>query len=344
MRELTLHTDCSLGWTDAPDRRVSDSGAALVRPTAAATCDFDHLMVAGKMRVHLPLPIGHECVGVVVEVGDSVRTVEVGQPVVVPFQISCGGCDACRRGATSSCAEMPWLSCYGLGTLGGSWGGVVSDVIHIPFADAMLVPIPDGVEPTALTAVGCNVVDAYRCVVPQLRELPGADVLILTGAFDNIAMYAAALARASGAGEVHVVTMDKEVAGRTAAAGGEPITPNDVRDDRYLIVVDASMKPHLLELGLRATAAAGVATLSTMYAATKELPLMHMFERCITLHTGQPHARALLDEVLPMIAEERFDPSALTSSTRPWAEAPEAFATGSGKHVVVRDVRPGRRQ
>jgi threonine dehydrogenase-like Zn-dependent dehydrogenase len=315
--------------------------AALVRPLAAATCDFDHLMVAGRMPARTPMAIGHECVAEVVDVGPAVRSVVAGQRVVVPFQISCGRCANCRRGATSSCAVVPWLSCYGLGPAGGPWGGVVSDTVVVPYADAMLVALPDGCAPADLAAVGCNVVDAFRCVAPQLQVLPGADVLVLAGAFDNIAVYAAALARACGAGEVHVVTDSEEVAARAGAAGATPVSSYEVGRDRYPIVVDASMDPHLLRLGLMACAPGGVATLSTMYAGrSTEVPLMRMFERCITLHTGQPHARALLDPVLAMVVEERIDLAALTTSTRPWSEAPQAFAAGSGKHVVVVEGQP----
>uniref|UniRef100_UPI0014839C56 alcohol dehydrogenase catalytic domain-containing protein n=1 Tax=Mycobacterium avium TaxID=1764 RepID=UPI0014839C56 len=83
----------------------------------------------------------------VVDVGDEVSSVRVGDRVVVPFQISCGRCSACRRGHTGSCLSVPPASMYGFGISGGLWGGALADLMAVPFADAMLVALPDGVEP-----------------------------------------------------------------------------------------------------------------------------------------------------------------------------------------------------
>ncbi|WP_234795647.1 alcohol dehydrogenase catalytic domain-containing protein [Mycobacteroides chelonae] len=51
-----------------------------------------------------PCAIGHECVAEVVEVGPAITSVAVGDKVVVPYPVSCGQCDACRRGLTGRCA------------------------------------------------------------------------------------------------------------------------------------------------------------------------------------------------------------------------------------------------
>ena len=61
-----------------------------------------------------------------------------------------------------------------------------------------LVPAPDGFAAHELAALSCNVVDAYRAVGPQLAQKPGAEVLVVGGAFVNIALYAVVLARGRG--------------------------------------------------------------------------------------------------------------------------------------------------
>jgi alcohol dehydrogenase len=168
MRELILSAPGQLRWTEARAPELSGPHGALVEPIAVATCDFDHLLVSGRQPAAWPLAIGHEFVARVLQVGDEVRSFTPGDVVIVPFQISCGSCAACERGQTSACARVPWLSCYGLGALAGNWGGAASDVVSVPYADAMLVRLPAGLAPHDAAAVSCNVVDAYRTVGPQL--------------------------------------------------------------------------------------------------------------------------------------------------------------------------------
>ncbi len=72
----------------------------------------------------------------------------VGDRVVVPFQISCGTCRECRRGVTGSCGSMPLMAMYGMAPIAGlDGGGFMSDLVLVPYADAMLIPVPDTVEP-----------------------------------------------------------------------------------------------------------------------------------------------------------------------------------------------------
>ena len=85
----------------------------------------------------------------------------IGQRVVVPWAISCGDCAPCGRRLTSQCDRKgSALAAYGFGGRAGGWGGMVSDVLRVPFADAMLVPVPDGVSP--LTARRCQRQPARR--------------------------------------------------------------------------------------------------------------------------------------------------------------------------------------
>src|SRR5438874_1131425 len=75
-------------------------------------------------------------------------------------------------------------------------------------ADAMLVPLPDGVDAAAVASVSDNVPDGWRAVAPQLQERPGAPVLIVGGGGD-VALYAAAVAVAAGSAQVDYVDTDE---------------------------------------------------------------------------------------------------------------------------------------
>lgn len=103
MQQLTYLGPGALGWDDVREPKLDSDTAALVRPLAVATCDLDALIVTGRSPFRGPFALGHECVAEVVDVGEAVRGIQTGQRVSVPFQISCGRCEACRRGHTSNC-------------------------------------------------------------------------------------------------------------------------------------------------------------------------------------------------------------------------------------------------
>src|SRR6185295_17662419 len=114
MHQLMFEAAGEYAWREAPDPEIAAPEQALVRPLAVACCDLDVAVAEGRLPMPPGHAVGHEGVGVVVAVGDAVSTVKVGDRVVVPFQISCGGCNACRRGATGSCAALPLMAMYGM--------------------------------------------------------------------------------------------------------------------------------------------------------------------------------------------------------------------------------------
>ena len=241
MRQLLVEGPGRTRWADVPDVDLSSPAAAIVRPLAVATCDLDVAVLRGRYPFEYPYPFGHEAVAEVLDVGDDVRTVRPGDLVVVPFQISCGECGPCTRGRTGNCASVPRLSTFGLGTMGGlAWGGLLADCALVPYADAMLVRVPNGIAPAAIASVSDNIADAWRTVGPQLQAQPGAEVLVVGGDAgpNSIGLYATGLAVALGAARVEYADNDPvrlAVAadlGAVPARGAVPAQARRVRRDR----------------------------------------------------------------------------------------------------------------
>src|SRR3954453_4807967 len=103
MRALTYAGPEALEWRGAPEPKIESDTEAIVRHVAVATCDIDDLIVSGQAPFPAPFALGHEGVADVVDVGDSVTTVKPGDRVLVPFQLSCGTCLACRQSRTGNC-------------------------------------------------------------------------------------------------------------------------------------------------------------------------------------------------------------------------------------------------
>lgn len=323
-------------WRDVGEPGPPGPGAALVRPLAVACCDLDVWANAGAAGRALRAPhrVGHEGVAEVVAVGDGVRT-RVGARVVVPFQVSCGACGPCRRGATGSCASVPPLAGYGLGPISGlDAGGLLADLVAVPFADAMLLPLPDGVDPVAAASASDNLPDGYRTVgvhAAELAALDAADRRVLVLGNGSIGLYAAAVGVALGAA-VDYVDDDpgrRERAERLGARAGEHVPA-----EQYPVVV--STRPASLLAALDATWPGGVCTDTGISYRPVELPLLAMYTRGVRFVTGRADARAHLPAVLDLLASGRLDPAPVTERVVGWDEAPAAWSTMTGKVVVAR--------
>jgi threonine dehydrogenase-like Zn-dependent dehydrogenase len=159
-----MKANCWYGPTDVrvehvPDPTIQNPRDAIVRITSTAICGSDlHLyngfipsMVAGDI-------LGHEFMGEVVEVGSAVKTLAVGDRVVVPFPIACGNCLSCQRQLYSLCensnpnawmAEKLWgyspAGVFGYSHMLGGYAGGQAEYARVPFADVGPLKIPHGV-------------------------------------------------------------------------------------------------------------------------------------------------------------------------------------------------------
>src|SRR5262249_28032421 len=114
MRQLTCSAPNAIAWQEGPQPRLPGDREALVRPLSVARCDIDLFLTSGLFPLRGPFALGHEGVAEILALGDGVRGVEVGQRVVVAFQVSCGNCGSCNAGYTASCDRYPVLSDYGM--------------------------------------------------------------------------------------------------------------------------------------------------------------------------------------------------------------------------------------
>jgi threonine dehydrogenase-like Zn-dependent dehydrogenase len=336
LRELALLEDRSLDWREADDPKLEGDGEALVRPLSVATCDLDMWVVRGRVPYQGPLAMGHEGVGEVTEVGDAVASVKAGDLVSIPFQVSCGECDTCRRGHTGNCERVGRMATYGL-PIGENYGGFLSDSVRVPFADGMLVPVPEGVDPEAIASLSDNIPDAWRSVAPQLEAEPGAAVLVCGGA-GSIALYAAQIAVALGAERVDFAGGTPEhrtVAERLGAELVDEEFPE--RLGPYPVTVDFSATHEGLACALRSTAPEGICTINAIYFEPETpVPLLEMYTKGIRVATGRVHARPLMEEILELVRDGRLRPELVTGETASWEDAPEAVAGHNSKLVISR--------
>jgi threonine dehydrogenase-like Zn-dependent dehydrogenase len=365
MRELHFLRAGRLAWHHREPPGVPLPGEAIVRPFVAGRCDGDTVpihrpvsralqagialrlidpvvaAICGPVPFQGPFGIGHECVAEVLAVGDQVAAFRPGQTVVVPWAVSCGTCPPCRRGLTSKCAatttsDQP-VAAYGFGPACGGYGGMVTDELRVPYADHMLVPVPDGVPPLRVAGASDNLADAWRAVVPPLTLREGGRVLILGGGATSIGLYAAGLAVAHGATAVDY--LDEDPHRRSIAESfGANAGPLAATGRRYDVAVEATSRPAGLRAAIRALAPGGICTGVGYYLASgTRLPLMHMYATDVILHLGVSHPRAILPELLDFIARTGFPAERMADTVADWEDAPRAYAARTTKLVLQRD-------
>jgi alcohol dehydrogenase len=240
---------------------------------------------------------------------------------------------------TGFCTTVSPRSKYGFGQQGGDWGGMLSDLALVPYAEAMLVGLPQGVDPAIVASAADNIVDGWRTVAPGLAEFPGADVLVVSGGFANsVPLYAVDAALALGAASVTYVDSDLarlDIARRLGAVviEGQP----EKSLGKFLVTVAGTITADGLLSALRFTEPGGRCTSTGHIENEASMPMYELWSRSVHLHIAIAQARPDMPAVLGLIAAGRLRPQLITSDVVAWDDAPEAWLEPAIKLVVKRD-------
>ncbi len=119
--------------------------AVILKLVATNICGSDQHMVRGRTTAPSGMILGHEITGEVIEKGDDVEFLDVGDIVSTPFNIACGRCRNCKEGRTGICLTVNPSrpgGAYGYVDMGG-WVGGQADYVMVPYADFNLLKFPD---------------------------------------------------------------------------------------------------------------------------------------------------------------------------------------------------------
>jgi alcohol dehydrogenase len=334
----------ALAWEEVETPQLMEPRDALVRPIAVARCDLDPAIALGLYPMPAPFVMGHEMVGEVVAVGDAISNVRLGDKVIVPFQLSCMTCAPCLRGHTNACVNVPSGTAFGLGPHGGiDLGGALAELVRVPWADVMLIPLPEGMDPVAAAGIPDNVSDGYRCVAAPLAERPGAPVLVVGGLAPSVGLYAVMAALALGAERVVYVDDAAARLELAAAVGAEVVNAKDQWDslklaERFPIVVDANVLDPGRNFALRSVEPCGVCTSVSGGASSRSnLPLQSMYLKGVRYEIGRVHACATARPVLDLVSSGALDPARIINKVVPFSEAVEGMILPVTKVVFVND-------
>lgn len=209
---------------NVPDPRLERPTDALVRITSTNICGSDLHMYEGRTAVEQGKVLGHENLGEVIEVGNAVDRVRVGDRVCLPFNIGCGFCENCERGLTGFCLTTNPGSAgaaYGYAEMGPYQGGQ-AEYLRVPYADFnCLVLPPDAAEKEADYVMLADIFPTGWHATELARVQPGESVVIYgSGPVGPMAAYSATI---KGAGDVFVVDRHPDRLQLAESIGAIPI-------------------------------------------------------------------------------------------------------------------------
>ncbi len=323
MKATVIHGARDIRFEEVPDPTIEAPTDAVVKVHTACICGSDLWPYRGDDEVKRARTIGHECLGVIEEVGAAVRDFRVGDFVVVPFDHCDNTCSACRNGAHSACENL------------GITQSGQAEYARVTQADGSLVKtdgVPDDdLVPSLLALSDVMATGWHAAVAAGVRE-GGTAVVVGDGAVGLCGVLAAsqmgaetviamsrheprqAIARKFGATHVVAERGDDGVAAVQEILGG-------VGGDAVLECVGNG--PAFEQAFRVARPGATVGMVGVPHGA--EAPLRTMFGRNIGLAGGMAPVRRYLPDLLERVLSRRIDPGLVFDLTLPLDQVADGY-------------------
>ena len=361
---------------DMPDPRLLSRKDAIIEITSTAICGSDLHLYDGHIPTMKEYDImGHEFMGIVADVGPDVKGFKKGDRVIVPFPIACGACHFCSTGFTSACdnsnvnagqqeqaMSQPGAALYGYSHLYGGYDGGQAEYARVPFADANLFKVPDGIPDEKLLFL----TDVYPTgfqAADQAGIKAGDTVAIWGGG--PVGQFAAASAKILGAEQVimidHVTArldlaekhagaerldfekdtkgtdVVEEIKRRTGGRGADvciDAVGMEALGHGLGAIVDhvetalrmESDRPNVVRQAILACRKGGTVSIPGVYGGIDDgIPLGQAFGKGLNFAMGQTHVHRYLPKLLDYIERGDIDPSFIITHEVPIEKAPELY-------------------
>ena len=230
MKAVVFHGVGDIRLDDVPVPKIEKPSDVIVRLTASAICGTDLHMVRGTMPGMEPGTIlGHEGVGIIEEVGSSVRDFKVGDRVVVPSTICCGSCSYCKSGYQSQCdnanpnGKQAGTAFFGGPKTTGPLNGLHAGYARVPLADPSLVKLP--AEITDDQAILISDIFPTGYFGADMAEIKSGDSVCVFGC-GPVGLFTILSAKLLGAGRVFAVDTLPDRLAKARELGAETIDFN----------------------------------------------------------------------------------------------------------------------
>ncbi len=200
MKALIFNGPGDKQWAEKETPKIIKPTDVIVRITHTTICGTDlHILKGDVPEVKKGRTLGHEGIGIVEEVGESVRNFKLGDHVLISCITSCGACVNCKRQLYSHCTDGGWI-------LGHLIDGTQAEYTRIPHADNSLYPIPKNSDEEALVMLSDIFPTGFEIGVLSGKVSPGDTVAIVGAGPVGIA----ALMTAQLYSPAHIIMVDND--------------------------------------------------------------------------------------------------------------------------------------
>jgi alcohol dehydrogenase len=338
MRAVIFHGigDISIEEIDVPT--IQKASDAIIRITLTTICGSDLHLIHGQTVVDPESPIGHECVGVVEEVGSDVSNFKPGDRVIVPTFTHCGNCFFCKKGSTSQCEKGGII---GFGSIRGGLGGAQTEYVRVPFADMSLVKTPDSLTDEDVLFVGDVIATAYFAL-ENVPIKPGDTVAIVGPGPVGLAVQE--IAPVFGAGKIIMIGTREYRMEVAKQRGATLINPNEESAPEKVlkltngygadVVVECAGTPDSFKIAFESVRKGGSVSLMGMWGEPIEVPLNDMVMNNITIFTGLVDCNHL-EEIVQLIEAGRINTNFLITHRMKLDDILEAYSIFENKEDNV---------
>jgi threonine dehydrogenase-like Zn-dependent dehydrogenase len=345
---------------DVPDARIERPTDVLVRVTSTNICGSDLHMYEGRTTVEPGMVLGHENLGEVIDVGEAVDRIAVGDVVCLPFNIACGFCRNCERGLTGFCLTVnPGNAggAYGYANMGPYRGGQ-AELLRVPYADFNCLKLAEDARDKQADYVMLADIWPTGYHATELADVHAGDSVAVWGA-GPVGLMAAYSAMLRGASTVMVVDRQADRLALAEKIGAVPV--DDRAGDPVEQIMDITggvgadkgcecvgwqahdpggeEKPNMtinsLIQAVRATGIIGVvgvfvpedphASDELMREGKVAFDLGTFFQKGLRMGTGQANVKAYNRQLRDLIHTDRAKPSFLVSHEIGLDQAPDAY-------------------
>jgi threonine dehydrogenase-like Zn-dependent dehydrogenase len=325
------------------DPRIIEATDAIIRLPATCVCGSDLWPYRGLDAADWPMPMGHEYVGIVQEVGSEVRNIRPGQFVIGSFFASDNTCPICQAGYQSSCIHR-----VGVGEIGAH--GAQAEYLRVPLADGTLVATPDlpsdDLIPSLLAASDVLGTGWFGAVAAEAG--PGKTVAVVgDGAVGLMGVLAArqlgaeriiAMSRHEPRQQLAVEFGATDIVTERGDAGVARIKELTGGLGAHSVIEAVGTQESMLQ-AIGSTRPGGhVGYVGVAHGV--ELPGTELFFSHVHLHGGPAPVRRFLPELIDLIWNRQIDPGKVFDLTLPLDQAAEGYQAMDQRRAIKALLRP----
>ncbi len=173
MKALVYHGDHNIALEEKPKPRIQKPTDVIVKVHKTTICGTDLGIYKGKNpEISDGTILGHEGVGIIEEVGESVSQFKIGDKVLISCITSCGSCNYCKKQMYAHCKDGGWI-------LGHMIDGLQAEYARIPHADNSLYKIPASIDDEIAVLLSDILPTGHEIGVQYGNVKPGDEIAIV---------------------------------------------------------------------------------------------------------------------------------------------------------------------